>query len=302
MTQFEAVGLALAGYTLWVLVDACVKLAGASALPGYEISGLMGLSMASLLVVRAVWRRDLAAVWPKDPRRQVGRAMLDLVNILGVVVAIRHLPLAMFYILIFCSPMVTTLLAAAFLGERLEWQKGLAIVAGFAGVAIAVNPLGATRAGNGTAGYWTGYLACAVCVMAFSTNTVWSRKMTRTETAESLTFFSGAVTAVAGLGAMLWHAAPVSAPLAGVMLGTGLFGLVGSLCFFAALKHAPAATVSQYHYSQLLTGAVIAYVFWHERLTPAMVVGAALIVVSGVYTAARSYGAEVRVQAEMEGV
>ena len=284
-----------------MLVDTCVKLAGASALPGYEISGLMGLSMAGLLVVRALWRRDLAALWPKDPKRQVGRALLDLVNILGVVVAIRHLPLALFYILVFCSPMVTTLLAAAFLGERLEWQKGMAILVGFAGVAVAVNPLGMTRSGN-QAGYWIGYLACAVCVSAFSTNMVWSRKLTQTETSESLTFFSGAVTAVAGLGAMLWHAAPVTAPLGAALLGTGLFGLVGSLCFFAALKHAPAATVSQYHYSQLLTGAMLGYVIWHEKVSPAMAIGAALIMTAGVYTAARSYKAEVGVEAEMEEV
>ena len=251
--------------------------------------------MAALLAVRALWRRDLRALWPRHPGRQVGRALLDVVNGIGVVIAIRHLPLALFYILIFCSPMVSTLLAAAFLGERLEWRKALAIVTGFAGVVVAVNPLGVARPGD-----WAGYLACLVCVSAFSTNVVWSRSMAQTETPESLTFFSGAVGALAGLTGMLWHAAPLDLRLTGLLLAAGLFGLVGSLCFFVALRHAPAASVSQYHYSQLLTGSVLAYAIWRERVTPAMALGAVLIAGSGLYTAARSYGAREALEEEAE--
>ena len=100
----------------------------------------------------------------------------------GVVIALRHLTLAMFYILVFLSPMVTTLLAAGLLGERLEWRKGVAIVIGFMGVAVAVSPL-FTAQGGAAAGDWMGVLATMVCVASFSTNMVWSRRMTQTEDA-----------------------------------------------------------------------------------------------------------------------
>jgi len=59
-----------------------------------------------------------------------------------VVVALRHLSLTMFYILVFTAPMVIALLSSVFLREGLTWRKGVAIVAGFAGVVIAVNPWG----------------------------------------------------------------------------------------------------------------------------------------------------------------
>ena len=284
-TQFGAVGLALAGYTLWVLADASLKLAGVAAAPAYELTGLVGLWMVVLLAARALWRRNVRALWPRHPGRQMGRAVLDVANTVCVVIALRHLTLAMFYILVFSSPMVITLLAAAFLGERLEWRKGLAIVVGFAGVAVAVSPMLAARA----PGDWTGVAATMVCVASFSVNMVWSRRMTQTETPESLTFFSGAVIALVGLGGMLWRAAAVSGAEVGVLGAAGLFCVVGSLCFFVALRHAPAAVVSQFHYSQLLTGAVLAWVLWHERVTAAMLWGAVLIVGSGVYTAARTY-------------
>ena len=284
VSQLEAVGLALAGYTFWVLADTSFKIAGASNLPAYEVAACVGVATLGILLMRSALTRNLRVLRPIRLVPQLLRSCLDLANTLCVVVALRHLPLALFYILIFFAPLVTTLLEAVFLHERLDWAKSIAISVGFFGVIVAVNPFGLDHPGD-----WTGYLACLVCVAAFSVNMVWSRVMTQTESPESLTFCSGVLTAAVGGLAMLGHVVPVHARLAGVLTAIGLFGVAGSLCFFAALKHTSAATVSQYHYSQLLTGAVIGYLVWHEKLSVSMLLGAALIIGSGGYTATRVY-------------
>ncbi|HLI77309.1 MAG TPA: DMT family transporter, partial [Acidobacteriaceae bacterium] len=188
-------------------------------------------------------------------------------------------------ILVFLAPMVTTLLAALFLGEPLEWKQSLAILTGFAGVLVAVNPFGLSHTGD-----WIGYLACLVCVTAFSTSMVWSRVLTQTETPLSLTFFSGLMMTGAGTIGLVWRANLPDARLLLVLLCTAVFSIVGSTCFFLALKSTTAASVSQFHYSQLVTGALIAFVFWHEKLTLFMVAGATLIIGAGLYTALASYG------------
>ena len=279
VSQVEAVGLALAGYTLWVLADVSLKLVGRSSLPSWEILALVGAVIAGLLALRAAWRGETRTLWPKQPGRQILRSLLDVANNAGVLVALRHLPLALFYILVFLAPLVTTVLAAVTLGERLEWRKALATVVGLVGVVVAVQPLG-------SAGDWVGYAACMVCVACFSTNMVWSRVLTQTETSESMTFFSGLVMAVGGLlVAVVWRPMPVSGELALVIGAMGVFAAVGSLCFFAALRHTSAATVSQYHYSQLLTGALAGYLIWRERPSAAMMAGAVLIVGAGGFTA-----------------
>ena len=286
VSQLEAIGLALAGYTFWVLADTSFKIAGASTLPAYEITACVGLATVLLLLLRAILTRNLGVLRPAHLVPQLLRACLDLANTVCVVIALRHLPLALFYILIFFAPLVTTLLEAVFLHEPLDWPKALAILVGLLGVLVAVNPFSLHHPGG-----WTGYLACLVCVAAFSINMVWSRVMTQTESPESLTFCSGLLTAAAGALATLGHAAPVPIRLAGVFAATGLFCVAGSLCFFAALKHASAATVSQYHYSQLLTGALIGFLFWRERLSASMLAGAVLIIGSGGFTATRVYRA-----------
>lgn len=291
VSQLGAVGLALAGYTFWVLADTSLKIAGSSRLPVYEVVAGVGLATVLLMVLFALVRGNLASLRPKDVRAQVLRSCLDLANNVCVVIALRHLPLPLFYILVFFAPIVTTLLAAVFLGERLEWQKGIAIVTGFLGVVVAVNPFGA-RAGDGV-----GYLACLICVAAFSVNIVWTRRMTQTETPESLILFSGLMQVVVGGAAMLWHAVPVPARMTGVLTACALFCVLGSLCFLIALRSAAAATVSQFHYSQLLTGALLAWLIWGEQMTRSMVAGAVLIIGAGLYTAARSYAVPVEKEA-----
>ena len=285
-SQLQSAGFALSGFTLWVLADTSLKIAGASALPAYEVTAIVGLSIAVILGSYGIGSRDLGALWPKNVPRQLLRSMLDLANGIGVVIALRHMPLALFYILIFCSPMVTALLSAVFLHEQVGSRTGIAILLGFVGVVVAVNPF-ASRASSD----WVGYLACGTCVASFSANMVWSRVMTQTETSRSLTFFSGAVMATIGFTMMLWKAAPVSGQLAVVMSLAGLFCVIGSLCFFLALKHTSAAIVSQFHYSQLITGALIAYLIWRERPSTSMLLGAGLIIAGGCYAAAECYRA-----------
>jgi len=178
------------------------------------------------------------------------------------------------------SPALITVLAAIFLREHPGLRKSLAIAIGFAGVIIAVNPFTSSRQGD-----WIGYAACMVCVSCFSVNMVWSRVLTQTETPESLTIFSGIVMAVVGLGCMLWHAEPLTARVLVALFLTGAFCASGSICFFLALRHTSASNVSQYHYTQLVTGAMVSFLVFHELPTIWMVLGGSLIVASGLYVA-----------------
>ena len=73
---------------------------------------------------------------------------------------------------------------------------------------------------------------------------------------------------------------------------------MGTLCFYIAVKHTSAANVSQYHYTQLITGTVVTYAIWHTRPGVPVLLGAVLIFASGVYIAvgARGQGPGVRDQ------
>jgi drug/metabolite transporter (DMT)-like permease len=287
VSDLTAIFFAIFGFTCWVFGDSCIKWIGQSGLPPYEIVAFMGLFMALTLTLQAAVRRSFGNLRPRSMVRQVLRALLDLANNVCVVIALRHLSLTMFYILVFTSPMVISLLSAVFLGERITSTRAVALLVGFGGVVIAVAPFSHAQHID-----IIGLTSCLVCVASFSVNMVWSRVLTRTEPPESLAFCSGLVTATAGLTLTGLHPRPLT-PALWLALGMmGAFGAAGTLSFYFAVKHTSASNVSQYHYTQLLTGALISYLVWHEKPGLPMLIGGSLIIGSGLLIALAAHNAQ----------
>jgi len=88
----------------------------------------------------------------------------------------------------------------------------------------------------------------------------------------------------------LLHAQPLTVRLTVGLFALGLFCALGTLCFNIAVKHTSAANVSQYHYTQLLTGILISYVVWHVKPGLYVLLGGSLILSSGLYIAMAARG------------
>ena len=259
VSDLTAIFFAVFGFTCWVLGDSCIKWIG-HGLPPAEIVAFMGFFMALTLALQAAVRRNVSNLRPRSVVRQVLRALLDMTNNICVVIALRHLSLTMFYILVFTSPLVISVLSAVFLGEHITPKKAFALVLGFCGVVVAVAPWSHVQSID-----LVGLLSCLVCVACFSVNMVWSRVLTRTEPPESLAFCSGLVTAMSGLALTSFHPRPLSPTLWLVLGMMGVCCAAGTLSFYIAVKHTSVSNVSQYHYTQLVTGALISYLVWHDK-------------------------------------
>ena len=73
----------------------------------------------------------------------------------------------------------------------------------------------------------------------------------------------------------------------------GVFCAAGTLSFYVAVKHTSASNVAQYHYTQLVTGALISYVVWQEKPGLATLAGGALIIGSWLMIALAARGGDV---------
>lgn len=296
VTDLTAIFFAVFGFTCWVLGDSCIKWIGQYGLPPQEIVAFMGLFMAATLTVHAAVRRNMSNLRPRSVTRQVLRALLDMTNNICVVIALRHLSLTIFYILVFTSPLAIAVLSAGFLGDRITARKALALLAGFSGVIIAVAPWSHVQRID-----LVGLVSCLVCVACFSVNMVWSRVLTRTEPPESLAFFSGVVTAVAGLALTSLHPRPLT-PTLWLALGMmGVFCAAGTFSFYVAVKHTSASNVAQYHYTQLLTGGLISYLVWHDKPGLPMLAGGGLIIGSGLWIALTARNSEAALVPDLAG-
>lgn len=287
VSNLRAIGIALTGFTVWVLADTSIKFITEASIPPYEIVGVMGLFGVLVMLMKATPRQQIKALWPKRPMPQLVRALLCLTTNICNTIALKHVSLTLFYILIFMAPMVISVLAVFFLRERLTKAKLAAIIIGFIGVLIAANPSSDSAAGD-----WIGYVAMVFAVLTFSANAVWLRVMTQTETPDSLTFFNFLVEMIAGFVGMLFYAAPLTLEFLVILFMASALSVLGRICNLTALKHTTAATVSQFHYTQIITGAILGYIIWHEIPTLHMLTGVAIIIGSGLYIAAHARRAE----------
>ena len=121
--------------------------------------------------------------------------------------------------------------------------------------------------------------------MCFAANMTWLRRLTQSETTDSLAFFSVFVQTVACSVVMLFYREPLTFYLFVILGAAGFINIVGNLCNIAAIKYAPAATVFQFHYTQIITGALIGYLVWHDAPTLPVIIGSAIIIGSGLYIA-----------------
>lgn len=189
------------------------------------------------------------------------------------VYAFGHLPMVDAYTLIFMSPFVVVLIAAAMFGEKPNAAQILCIVSGFVGIVIAMRP-GFEEV---TLGSWA---ALGVSFL-YSVSMLLAKPLGLTETRLSLAFYPTIGSIIGGL--IMLHGVVVMPDMADlpffVARGAILFG--GTLAMSLAFSMISGGLLAPLHYSQLIWGLLIGLVFFGDFPDLLTMFGATIIVVSG---------------------
>lgn len=177
--------------------------------------------------------------------------------------AIVLLPLAEATAIGFSVPLFATLLAALVLGEPTgRWRWG-AVIAGFIGVLVIVQP------GSGHIGGAGGVVAMAAALTTASV-TIAIRRLGATEATATTVFWFG-FSSLVPLGlAMLFVARPHDAQTFAVIVGLSLAGGLAQLLLTGSLRLAPVALVMPMDYFSLVWASLLGwFVFaqWPSRWT-----------------------------------
>lgn len=270
------------GFTAWAFSDAMAKGAG---LGGASLPVIVGLSSwaAALTVLLGLWLRKSSFDRLRIHNKKIHaiRAFFFFQVAFVGVICFTNLPLTTVYIGIFSAPFLISLAGSVFMGEPLSRRQMISILIGFCGVLLALVPeisAGTTGPGNPL----LGYICLPFFLIIFVINNLYLRILGRTETPENMTFWPFFSRALILTPFLLTPAAfDLSWIHLALICGVGVAGGVGFLLMSAAYKLAPLSVASFFHYTQLITGAILGYLFWDTVPSRWVWAGACLIVVAG---------------------
>ena len=192
--------------------------------------------------------------------------------------AIMGVPLPTGTVIMFMTPIIVTMQSSLFLGEHVGWRRWLGIAVGFSGALV----VAAGSEFSGTTSLFSIGLLLIAAVTNASYQTV-TRKLREDNPLTTLLY-------AAALGAVFTSILlPVSDWVWpdlkgwGLLVLAGLAGCLGHLCLIRAYSLAPAAVVAPFAYSSLVWATIYGFLIWGDFPTAATLIGAALIIGSGLY-------------------
>lgn len=216
------------------------------------------------------------------------RAMMGLTGMVFNFGGMIYLPMAEATTINLSVPIFAVIFAAVFLREPTGKARWSAVVAGFIGVLIVLNPTSMLTGGfHGDHGIGT-LIALGGAIMT-ALVTIQVRDLGRTESAMAIVFWFSLISLIPlGIGlpfVITSHSIGVWA----LLMGLGLLGAVAQLALTGALRLAPVAVVTPMDYSSLLWS--IACGWWLFGTLPADTtwVGAPIIIASGLFIAWREH-------------
>ena len=219
------------------------------------------------------------------PRLQALRVLLGGLEVGAFYLAVSYLPLADAMTFYMAGPIYVTAMSALMLGEKVGIYRWCAVVVGFVGVVVALQP-SAGSLGTGSlvaiaASLLYSMLLVATRYLRHTPNTV----LVSTQIAGSLTF---------GLIISVWDWVPVAPSDLALLALLGVVSVSAFALVNASLKLSPASVVVPFQYTLLIWALVFGYLFFGNLPQAHTIAGAVIIVAAGLFIFVREQRVEAR--------
>ena len=269
------IGLVSAAYLLFTLLDGSAKWLVGS-MPVIMVVWLrfvMHAVVAGAVLVPLGGARLLASrYW----RWHVLRALM-FVAMTGINFwALQYLQLTVTSTIFFTVPIIIALLAALVFGERLDAARWAAILVAFAGVLFIVRP--------GSANFHPAMLGSLVNAALYAIFMLMTRRLAAYESAETIQYLpavgAAALLTPFAIAGWEWPDTGLEWTVACLL---GVFGASGHHLLALAHRYAPATVIAPFLYQQVLYMALFGYLVFGDVPPPAVGIGAAIVIASGLY-------------------
>jgi len=263
------------------MITATILFAGSSALSKwlvglYPVGEVLFVRAASALIGTSLVILPYAGLSVFRTRRlrdHLLRGVSQSCSQAFLLIAFSLMPLASAVAINFSSPLFATVAAIIVLKETVGLVRWATLIIGFLGVLLVTGP--------GADTFQVGSLFALANAVLFGTVTVGVRRMTATESTETLTMYQMVVlTATFALSLPLGAVMPSSGNAA-AMVVNGLGNAIGQYLWTRALHLAPTSAVVPFNYFSLVWAIILGFIVWGDVPSIALLLGSAIVVASG---------------------
>lgn len=236
------------------------------------LAPLFFMTVGSLKAVRRPWMNLL-------------RGALHASASLMFFTAVKYMPLADVFAIYFVEPFMLTIMSALFLGEKVGWRRWLAILVGFGGAMIVIQPSFEIFG-------WMSLLPVA-CAALFTLYLFLNRALGDVDSPLTMQMMSGiGGTALMGVVLVIGDQAGIpdfEMSLPASSLGLVLLIVLGSLSGYVhllvvrAFRLASVSLLAPFQYFEIISATVLGYLLFADFPTPSKWLGIIIIVASGLF-------------------
>ena len=274
--------LMIAAMLLLPGLDACAKWLGMH-MPASEISAAR-FGMQMILLLPALLFMGLRLSWASFSTYEAARGICLAVATWLFFISLKTLPMAEAISIFFVEPMILTLLGALLLKELIRIRRILAILVGFLGALIVIQPSFEIFG-------WPALLPLGAA-FTFAIYMIITRIVAQAkhpiEAQFSMSFFAlltvlslAIINQIIGFETMAWRMPNLTE--AGVIILLGLIATTGHLMIVFALRYADAGLLAPFQYAEILNAAFLGYLIFGDIPKDTTFLGASLIIGSGLY-------------------
>ncbi|MEM8971239.1 MAG: DMT family transporter [Pseudomonadota bacterium] len=221
----------------------------------------------------AIVSRFPESVTTNRPALHTLRVTGAFVSLAGDIWAVTVLPLATATALSFTKVLLAVVFAGAFLGEPLRWPAAVAVLIGFLGVLLIIQPaFGAEHA-------WfyaiplVGALGACAAVLSV-------RALSRTESNATLLFYQGVSVGVMSAVPMPWLWVTPDLPDLILLVSIAVCSTIGQWTSVQAVRMCEISVVGPIEYTRAVFAILFGWLFFQEMPTAAALTGTVLIILA----------------------
>jgi drug/metabolite transporter (DMT)-like permease len=274
----RGIALMLAALAFFSCSDAASKLMTAS-LPAVEVAWLRFCVFTLLMLGVTVFSGGRSALRSRRPGLQALRALGVMGSSILFIMGLAFLPMAEATAISFVSPLMVTALSIPILGEVVGWRRWSAVAVGLLGVLIVVRP--------GTGAFDTAAIFPLLSATSWAVALVVTRKMSGADGPLVALTYAATVGLLVTSAIVPFEWVNPGWREIGLALVTGGASTIAQWLVVLAFQKARASVLAPFSYSQLVWSGLLGFLVFGSVPDGWTLIGAAVIIASGLYTAHR---------------